>query len=77
MAAPACYKPYRNKRTLELLWQGVWTYVREHGADVMIGCASFEGTDPSIHARGAQLPPPDALAPEVGASGRMTVSGST
>ena len=27
-------KPYRNKRTLELLWQGVWSYVREHGADV-------------------------------------------
>jgi len=30
-------KPYRNKRTLELLWQGVWSYVREHGVDVMIG----------------------------------------
>jgi len=28
-------KPYRNRRTLELLWQGVWSYVREHGADVM------------------------------------------
>jgi len=34
-------KPYRNKRTLELLWQGVWSYLREHGANVMIGCASF------------------------------------
>ena len=51
-------KPYRNKRTLELLWQGVWTYVREHGADVMIGCASFEGTDPSVACRGAQLSAP-------------------
>jgi putative hemolysin len=38
--------PYRNKRTVELLWHGVWTYVRQHHCDVMIGCASFEGTDP-------------------------------
>ena len=38
--------PYRNKRTVELLWHGIWTYVRQHRLDVMIGCASFEGTDP-------------------------------
>ncbi len=57
-------KPYRNKRTLELLWQGVWTYVREHGADVMIGCASFEGTDPSIHAEALSFLHHNALAPE-------------
>ena len=43
-------KPYRNKRTVELLWHGLWTYVREHRIDVMIGCASFEGTDPREHA---------------------------
>lgn len=43
-------KPYRNKRTVELLWQGLWTYVREHDIDVMIGCASFMGTDPAEHA---------------------------
>lgn len=43
-------KPYRNKRTVELLWHGLWTYVREHNVDVMIGCASFEGTDPHEHA---------------------------
>ncbi len=42
--------PYRNKRSVELLWQGVWTYAREHGCDVMLGCASFEGTDPRQHA---------------------------
>jgi L-ornithine Nalpha-acyltransferase len=57
-------KPYRNKRTLELLWQGVWTYVREHGADVMIGCASFEGTDPSVHAEALSFLHHTALAPE-------------
>lgn len=38
--------PYRNKRTVELLWHGIWTYVRRHRLDVMIGCASLEGTDP-------------------------------
>ena len=40
-------KPYRNKRTVELLWHGIWSYVRQHGIDVMIGCASLEGTDPA------------------------------
>lgn len=43
-------KPYRNRRTVELLWQGLWTYVREHGVDVMLGCASFPGTDPKEYA---------------------------
>ena len=57
-------KPYRNKRTLELLWQGVWTYVREHGADVMIGCASFPGVDPSAHALALSYLHHTALAPE-------------
>lgn len=43
----SCVLPaYRTKRTVELLWQGVWSYVRQHNLDVMIGCASFEGTDP-------------------------------
>ncbi|HTP37874.1 MAG TPA: GNAT family N-acyltransferase [Methyloceanibacter sp.] len=57
-------KPYRNKRTLELLWQGVWSYVREHGADVMVGCASFEGTDPSAHAEALSFLYHTALAPD-------------
>jgi putative hemolysin len=57
-------KPYRNKRTLELLWQGVWSYVREHGANVMIGCASFEGTDPAAHAATLSYLHHTALAPE-------------
>jgi putative hemolysin len=57
-------KPYRNKRTLELLWQGVWSYVREHSADVMIGCASFAGTDPATHAEALSFLHHTALAPE-------------
>ena len=43
-------KPYRNRRTVELLWHGLWTYVRQNAIDVMIGCASFQGTEPAAHA---------------------------
>ena len=39
-------KPYRNKRTVELLWHGIWAYVLMHRIDAMVGCASLEGTDP-------------------------------
>jgi L-ornithine Nalpha-acyltransferase len=38
--------PYRNKRTVELLWHGIWSYVLQHRLDVMVGCASLDGTDP-------------------------------
>ncbi len=56
-------KPYRNKRTVELLWHGLWTYVREHKIGVMIGCASFEGTDPQAHATALSFLHHQALAP--------------
>ncbi len=39
--------PYRNKRTLELLWHGIAAYVTRTQPDVMIGCASLDGTDPN------------------------------
>jgi putative hemolysin len=39
-------REYRSKRTLELLWHGIWAYVLRHRLDVMIGCGSLEGTDP-------------------------------
>lgn len=39
-------KPYRTKRTVELLWAGIWAYVQHHSIDAMLGCASLEGTDP-------------------------------
>jgi putative hemolysin len=38
--------PWRTKRTVELLWHGIWAYVLRHKVDVMIGCASLDGTDP-------------------------------
>jgi putative hemolysin len=43
----SCVMPaYRNKRTVELLWQGIWSYVQHNRLDVMFGCASLDGTDP-------------------------------
>jgi len=56
-------EPYRTKRTVELLWHGLWTYVRENKIDVMIGCASFEGTDPRQHAMALSLLHHQSLAP--------------
>jgi putative hemolysin len=43
----SCVLPaYRNKRTVELLWHGISNYVAQHRVDVLIGCASLEGTNP-------------------------------
>ncbi|MFD0985661.1 GNAT family N-acetyltransferase [Methyloligella solikamskensis] len=57
-------KPYRTRRTVELLWHGLWSYVRENGVDVMLGCASFEGIDPKAHAQALSFLHHTALAPE-------------
>jgi L-ornithine Nalpha-acyltransferase len=47
----SCVMPqYRSKRTVELLWQGIWAYCQAHSIDVMFGCASFAGTVPAAHA---------------------------
>lgn len=47
----SCVLPeYRTSRTVELLWHGIWSYVRAHDLDVMFGCASFAGTDPQDNA---------------------------
>ena len=41
-------KPYRTKKTVELLWHGIWAYVRHHRIDAMFGCASLDGVDPDL-----------------------------
>ena len=52
----SCVHPdYRDKRTVELLWHGSWAHVCREGHDVMFGCASFEGTDPTVHAAALSL----------------------
>ena len=39
-------KEFRTKRTIELLWRGIWSYVLAHNIDVMFGVASIETIDP-------------------------------
>lgn len=47
----SCVLPdYRTRRTVELLWQGIWAYALGHGIDAMFGCASFFGARPEAHA---------------------------
>lgn len=47
----SCVEPdYRNKRTVELLWQGIWAYCQGHDIDILTGCASLHGSDPYEHA---------------------------
>ena len=41
---------YRSKRTVELLWQGIWACCRDWKIDVLFGCGSFEGCNPAAHA---------------------------
>jgi putative hemolysin len=57
-------KPYRTKRTVELLWHGIWSYVLHHRMDVMIGCASLQGTDPEALALPLSFLHHHARAPE-------------
>lgn len=46
-----CVKPqWRSKRTAELMWQGIWAFALDHQVDVLVGCASFNGTVPAAHA---------------------------
>lgn len=65
----SCVLPeYRSKRTVELLWQGIWAYIHHHRVDVMTGCASFPGTVPAAHARALSY-----LAHNCGAEGEWRV----
>ena len=41
---------YRTNATIQYLWRGLASYVREHNASYIFGCASLEGTDPRDHA---------------------------
>lgn len=36
---------YRGKKTIEMLWRGIWAYVKHYKIDALIGCASLEGVD--------------------------------
>ena len=56
--------PYRNKRTVELLWHGISNYVSQHQVDVLIGCASLDGTNPDKLATQLSFLHHSARAPE-------------
>ena len=52
----SCVLPkYRTRRSIELLWQGIWAYCLQNNVDVMFGCASFGGTAPAAHAQSLSL----------------------
>jgi L-ornithine Nalpha-acyltransferase len=55
---------HRGKPVAELLWQGIWDYVRQHRLDVMMGCASLPGTDPHALAHELSFLYHHARAPE-------------
>ncbi len=47
----SCVAPaYRAKQMLDFLWQGLSAYVRHYNIEVLMGCASFMGTQPDAFA---------------------------
>ena len=54
---------HRSKKTLALLWRGLWAYVQHHRIDVMMGCASFPGANPLAHALPLRFLAGEAAAP--------------
>lgn len=60
----SCVHPrHRGGVAMHRLWTGVAGYVREHGADVLFGVASFHGTDPAALAAPLSLLHHEHLAP--------------
>ena len=44
-------KDARNTATMQMLWRGIALYAFHYNIQIMFGCASFPGTDPSQHAQ--------------------------
>jgi putative hemolysin len=44
-------KDARNTATMQMLWRGIALYSFHYDIQVMFGCASLPGTDPSQHAQ--------------------------
>jgi putative hemolysin len=57
----------RNTATMQMLWRGIALYAYHYNIQVMFGCASFPGTDPTQHAAALSylyhhhLAPPEIL----------------
>ncbi len=41
---------YRSRATMDLLWRGIGAYVEHYDIDILFGCASLMGADPTLHA---------------------------
>jgi putative hemolysin len=41
---------YRNRAVMQLLWRGIGAYVTRFDVELLFGCASLSGIDPSKHA---------------------------
>ncbi len=60
----ACiHQKYRSFAVLNLLWKGIGTYARDHGARYLIGCSSFTTQDAAVGAAAYQRLMPN-LVPE-------------
>ncbi len=60
----SCILPaYRHQRTVELMWHGIWSCALASRTRAMIGCASFQGVDPTRHAAPLRLLAEIAAAP--------------
>lgn len=57
-------RDHRNSATIGLLWRGIASYLALHDVRFMFGCASFHGTDPSVHAAALSYLAHHHLAPE-------------
>lgn len=44
------HREHRNNATIQFLWRGLARYYLDHNTTRIFGCASFFGTDPSVHA---------------------------
>ena len=44
-------KDARNTATMQMLWRGIALYAYHYNIQVMFGCASMPGTDPSQHSQ--------------------------
>ncbi len=61
----SCVLPaYRTSATIALLWRGIADYIALHNIRLMLGCASFHGTDPHEHALGLSYLAHKHLAPQ-------------
>lgn len=58
-------KEYRKKRVMDLLWQGIESYIRYYDIQLLFGTASFRGIDPTPFMQGLSFLHYFYLAPEI------------